>query len=417
MTGNTGSSRRSAPVTQPAPGRTRFSGELSTVVRAFSDHVLFADPLGTVLASNASGPDEFPKNPVGQPFWNVLNLKTEDLNQTLARYPVNRVHRVSSPSGKGAWILRIIPLPTFFSPNGFVVLATNIKSLQKLRDSYKERIGENIQALENSIQLFGAMFDGVQDAMLLLCEDHLVYAANPMASELLDPEKLGLYGREAKTLFSSQDWKKVEKRFSTLKDGARWTSRRTCLTTGKIERPVEATLWRIDLEGFALFHLALRDLTARTLLEKGLRRKKAEVEGMNLALRNVVRSTEKEKREVRREVLREIREDFLPALDRMASEASPELRNTLKTMIQERLQEMTAGSSKGMSPLLIRLTPREIEICKLIRLGSATKDIAELLNASFDTIQTHRKNIRRKLGLKGRRISLFSFLHQQELLE
>jgi DNA-binding CsgD family transcriptional regulator len=53
----------------------------------------------------------------------------------------------------------------------------------------------------------------------------------------------------------------------------------------------------------------------------------------------------------------------------------------------------------------------------LVRLGSGTKDIAELLNASFETIQTHRKNIRRKLGLRRKGVSLFAFLHQQEVLE
>lgn len=392
-------------------------GELSSVVGAFSDHVLFTDASGTVLAATAMLRGNAPQALEGRPFWEVLHLKHFSLEQTLARYPAGRVHTIPSPLGKGTWSLRIIALPDAFSPRGYVILATDNLPLQQLRDTYKERIGEKIQALDNSIRLFGAMFDGVKDAMLLLGQDHLVHAANPKASDLLDSEMVGLLGREARTLFKPEDWKKVEKKSSTLQDGARWTSRRTCLTTIGSELPVEVTLWRIELEGFALFHLVLRDLTAQTLLEKGLRRKKAEVEGMNLALRNVVRSTEKEKRESRQEVLREIREDILPALERMTGEPSPELRRTLKNMIEQRVHEMTAGSTKGLSPLLFKLTPREIEVCKLIRLGSSTKDIADLLNASFETIQTHRKNIRRKLGLQGRGVSLFSFLHQQESLE
>lgn len=399
------------------PRRPRLSRELSGVVGSFRDHIFFTNATGLVLAANAKALNGFPDDLIGAFFWKALNLQGAGLQQILTRYPLDQVHTIPAPHGKGLWSMRIFPLADIFSPDGFVVLATDNSPLQKLRDTYTERIGENIEALDNSIRLFGAMFDGVQDAMLLLGEDCLVHAVNPRASELLDPDGYGLTGREAKTLFGSLDWKNIAKKILDLKDGARWTARLTCLTTQGGDLPMNATLWRIDLKGFALYHMALRDLTDQMLLEKGLRRKKAEVEGMNLALRNVVQATEKEKRELRQRVLREIWEDLFPALERMASESSLELRRTLKIMIQERLQEMSMGTSMGLSPLLLKLTPREIEVCKLIRLGSRTKDISELLNASVETIQTHRKNIRRKLGLHGREVSLFSFLHQQELLD
>jgi PAS domain S-box-containing protein len=406
---------KDAPIT--GRSRPRSTGELSAAVRAVSDQILFTDAAGVVLAANAEARDNHPKKVIGVPFWQVLNLKSASLDQTLANHPLGRVHSIPAANGTGTWSLRIISLPNIYSPRGYVVLATDNRPLQKLQDTYRERIGENIQALDNSIRLFDAMFDGIQDAMLLLDQDHLVHAANPKAMELLDPDGLGLIGRKARSLFSPEEWERFNKKLSTLKDGGRQSSRRNCLTTKGCELPVDVMLWRIDLEGFTLFHMALRDLTAQTLLEKGLRRKKAEVEGMSLALRNVVRSTEQEKREMRRNVLRELQEDILPALERMAHETTPELRDTLKTMIRERIQEMAAGPSQGLSPLLLKLTPREIEVCKLIRLGTSTRDIAELLHASFETVQTHRKNIRRKLGLQGRQLSLFSFLHQQELLE
>ncbi len=44
-------------------------------------------------------------------------------------------------------------------------------------------------------------------------------------------------------------------------------------------------------------------------------------------------------------------------------------------------------------------TPQEIEIASHIRIGKTTKDIAELMNLSPGTINTHRNNIRKKLGL------------------
>lgn len=46
------------------------------------------------------------------------------------------------------------------------------------------------------------------------------------------------------------------------------------------------------------------------------------------------------------------------------------------------------------------LSPREIEIIKLIAEGKSSKEIAEILFLSFRTIQNHRTKIMRKLSLK-----------------
>ncbi len=53
-----------------------------------------------------------------------------------------------------------------------------------------------------------------------------------------------------------------------------------------------------------------------------------------------------------------------------------------------------------------RLTKRELQILQQIGYGKSTKDIALLLNLKSSTIETHRKNIRKKLGLirKGKLI-------------
>lgn len=47
------------------------------------------------------------------------------------------------------------------------------------------------------------------------------------------------------------------------------------------------------------------------------------------------------------------------------------------------------------------LTPREKEILKLIAAGNKNKEIADLLDISFETTKTHRKRIIRKLNVKS----------------
>jgi DNA-binding NarL/FixJ family response regulator len=73
--------------------------------------------------------------------------------------------------------------------------------------------------------------------------------------------------------------------------------------------------------------------------------------------------------------------------------------------------------TRGMAALLLRrfvglgakpaeggtepLTDRELHVLQLLGTGLSTRQIATELNLSFKTIETHRENIKRKLGLRG----------------
>ena len=47
------------------------------------------------------------------------------------------------------------------------------------------------------------------------------------------------------------------------------------------------------------------------------------------------------------------------------------------------------------------LTDRELHVLQLLGTGMSTREIAEELKLSFKTIETHRENMKRKLGLRG----------------
>ena len=65
---------------------------------------------------------------------------------------------------------------------------------------------------------------------------------------------------------------------------------------------------------------------------------------------------------------------------------------------------------------LLKLTPTEMEVCQYIQDGLTSKEIADKLYSSFETIQTHRKNIRKKMGLKGCKTPLCTYLRVQKQL-
>ncbi len=68
----------------------------------------------------------------------------------------------------------------------------------------------------------------------------------------------------------------------------------------------------------------------------------------------------------------------------------------------ERIARALRGREAPGDGPAVQLTGREREICGLIMMGQQSKEIADLLNLSVHTVNTHRKRIRRKFGVTGR---------------
>lgn len=72
-----------------------------------------------------------------------------------------------------------------------------------------------------------------------------------------------------------------------------------------------------------------------------------------------------------------------------------------RRFICQRMAEMLLTPNTSSSDDMVKLTKTETEILKCIALGMTTKEIAEKRFSSFHTINTHRKNIFRKLGVNN----------------
>jgi two-component system response regulator NreC len=73
--------------------------------------------------------------------------------------------------------------------------------------------------------------------------------------------------------------------------------------------------------------------------------------------------------------------------------------------------------SLPMQPTSVEtLTPREIEVLKLIVAGYTNRQVGEHLNISFRTVEGHRANISDKLGLRSR-LELVRYAREHGLIE
>ncbi len=81
-------------------------------------------------------------------------------------------------------------------------------------------------------------------------------------------------------------------------------------------------------------------------------------------------------------------------------------------LIREHLERARDGDDRPVSPL----TPRELEVVKLIAEGFSSQQIATTLVISIKTVERHRANILQKLGMRDR-VELARYAIRQGLVE
>ncbi len=159
------------------------------------------------------------------------------------------------------------------------------------------------------------------------------------------------------------------------------------------------------------------EIKERKTTEKALKKREKELEGerrrledVNTALTVLLEKRESDKAELDKKVLVNINELILPYLEKLkASKLKPRERLYID-IIESNLNSVISPFMNNLSAKFIQLTPTEIQVIDLIKRGKSTKEIAKMMNLATSTIDTHRNNIRKKLGLKHKNINLFTYV-------
>jgi PAS domain S-box-containing protein len=129
----------------------------------------------------------------------------------------------------------------------------------------------------------------------------------------------------------------------------------------------------------------------------------------NVALREVLGQISAEKDALRDQIALNLSEAVIPTLQRVKEGAAP-AQFLLLDQLEQELRQVSAPFLEVLKSRHPRLTPRETEICRLIRNNFTSKQIAETLLISLATVHKHRELIRRKLGLANVDSNLTSYL-------
>ena len=160
-----------------------------------------------------------------------------------------------------------------------------------------------------------------------------------------------------------------------------------------------------------------QEIEERKLAEQELRKREAqleiqtsELEEVNIALRVLLKRRDEDKTEFEEKVLYNVKELVVPYIERLKSDELDAKRRAYVSIIESNLNDIVSSFTRKLSSKYLGLTPTEIQIANLVKQGRTTKEIAEILNSSDRTVEFHRKNIRKKIGLVNRKVNLRSHL-------
>ncbi|MEE9119943.1 MAG: PAS domain S-box protein [Syntrophobacteria bacterium] len=160
-----------------------------------------------------------------------------------------------------------------------------------------------------------------------------------------------------------------------------------------------------------------QEIEERKLAAQELRKREAqleintnELEEVNTALRVLLKRRDEDKTDLEEKILFNVKELVVPYLEKLKKGKLDARHTAYVGILESNLNDIISPFAHKMSSKYLGLTPTEIQIANLVKQGRTTKEIAEILNSSDRTVEFHRKNIRKKIGIVNRKVNLRSHL-------
>lgn len=145
-------------------------------------------------------------------------------------------------------------------------------------------------------------------------------------------------------------------------------------------------------------------------LEEKVKQRTAELEDMNATLRILLKKREEDKNEIGENIFANHKLILAPIIENLKKNLTLESQKDMMDILETELKNIISPFSKKLSDHMVNLTPMEIHVADLVKFGKTNKEISEITHSSIHTISRHRENIRKKIGLKNKKINLRSFL-------
>lgn len=174
---------------------------------------------------------------------------------------------------------------------------------------------------------------------------------------------------------------------------------------------------RMEDDGPLRIVISHEEITELKLAEEALKQnklaleeQKRDLEEANIALKVLLKQREKDKRAIEKNVLVNIKQLVFPYIEKLKISRLRPKDKVLVDIIDTHLNDIISPMLQRIDNAGILLTPQEMQIAALVKDGRTSKEISNILNVAETTVHFHRKNLRKKLGIKSKATNLRTYL-------
>jgi PAS domain S-box-containing protein len=299
-----------------------------------------------------------------------------------------------------------------------------VATLRDITDSKQAK-----KTLGESEEKYRTLVENIQDGVFVIQDFHIIFT-NESFTKMFGYQPEEALGMDFRTFIAPEDLQLVENNYKRRQAGEKIPSE---YEFDMLHKDGSSMSVRLNA-GISLYQGkvtstgTLKDITDRKQAEEALRKAYNELEDrvnertkeletesrkleeINTALRVLLTKRDEDKIYLEENVLSNVNNLILPYLNKLKNAVLDDIQKTYLEVLESNLNEIISPLARKLSSKYMDLTPAEIQVANFVKQGIPTKEIAILLNISTKTIESHRENIREKIGIKNKKVNLRSRL-------
>lgn len=377
-----------------------------------SDLIIITDKNGDIIELNPAAKNYFEKY-LKQGNLCVCDLFGTDCGSLFAVFGdlSDNDEKYITLNGNDHFLMKVRSLDKVtYNYSGYIVMLNDVTGVVIRNQMLKSEVSKKTSELRKSKTFFQSIFSSANAGIFIFDSNFKIYTQNSLAESMIGVDAQHLNNEGVDNYLIANDDSGITEIMRSLESSSTWSGELKLNTSDNII-DILATINAMNIDEEKFYSLIFIDISKIKDLERQLINEKRMVEEKNITLRNVIQSMVEENDENIKKLCEYAESRIEPMLNEIVKESRSEARKEIKADILLNIKSFKDEfRGNEQSEEFVSLTHSESIVCNYIKAGYSTKEIAEKLNLSIDTIHTHRKNIRKKFGITDKCINLYSYI-------